>query len=80
MAHCEIHEDEWRPCAICQRDAEREKNAGKNARIAELEAEVERLKKGLHEAMGWNWLDDDMPVDVGREMQQLLGGTADKGE
>ena len=44
-----------------------------NAVIAELKARIAALKRALDEAMGWNWLDDDMNNEVAERLAALLG-------
>jgi len=36
---------------------------------------IEVLEVALHEARGWNWLDDDMPADVIESMDNVLEPT-----
>jgi len=41
-------------------------------RIKQLERQRDELLAALREAMGWNWLDDDMPADVSGEFESLI--------
>jgi hypothetical protein len=47
-------------------------------RIAELEARVNELEEALRVALGWNWLDDDMPPEDVQEKCYGAVRTRDK--
>ena len=40
--------------------------------ITALEDEKSALRNGLAEALEWNWLDDDWPIDVRKRPDELL--------
>ena len=38
------------------------------------EKEIEELKEALNEAMGWNWLDEDFPLEIHQQLTDLIKG------
>jgi hypothetical protein len=44
----------------------------KEAELAEKDRVIEQLKEGLKEALEWNWLDDDYPDQIRKNLEDLL--------
>ena len=58
--------------AVKQLDSERQANALLTEELAALAEQNEKMRDALTEAMGWNWLDEDVPPEIGKQIDDAF--------